>query len=409
MIKIAVLGYGTIGSGVVEIVEKNAQILEKQIGQPVEVTRVLDLRDFEGDPIQAKITHDVNDILNDRDISIVVETMGGTTPAYEFVKSMLLAGKSVATSNKALVAQHGSELLAIATEKNVNFQFEASVGGGIPIIRSMYATLSGEEILEITGILNGTTNFMLTKMSQEGLNYATVLAEAQELGYAEREPSADVDGHDACRKIAILASLAFHKFVDFNEIKTIGIRDITDVDMKFAKELKCAIRLFASCKKIDGKVYISVSPTLVGENHALYSVNGVYNAVLVKGNMVDNLMFYGSGAGKLPTASAVIADVIEIAKNPGKTIIEGWSDEKLDLADAGELPRKRFVRFEASQPIADMKETIAKTKSALGSQEIIASDDVRGYAFITAPMSDAEYEKSIKDLPPVASMMPVQE
>ena len=314
MINIAVLGYGTIGSGVVEVLRINGDSIFKRAGDEINVKYVLDLKEFPGDPIMDILVHDADIILDDPEVKIVVEVMGGVEPAYSFVKKALLNGKSVVTSNKELVAKHGAELLDLAKEKNLNFLFEASVGGGIPIIRPLNQSLTADEIVEITGILNGTTNYILSKMSEEDIDFETALKNAQALGYAERDPSADVDGHDACRKIAILSSLAYGMQVDFEDIYTEGISHITDIDIQYAKALKARIKLFASSiRDEDESVYAMVAPVMIRADHPLYSVNDVFNGIYVKGNVIGDVMFYGSGAGKLPTASAVVADVVDAA------------------------------------------------------------------------------------------------
>ncbi len=404
MMKAAVLGYGTIGSGVVEILEKKKDLITAETGQEVSVKYVLDLRDFPGDPVERILVHDFNIILNDPEVGLVIETMGGTGKAYEFVKAALLAGKHACTSNKALVAKYGSELLAIAREKNLNFQFEASVGGGIPIIRPLYSCLTAGNVTEITGILNGTTNFMLTKMDREGRAYEDVLKEAQALGYAERDPSADVEGHDACRKIAILASIALGQFVDYEDIETRGITDITKADMAYAKEMGLSIKLLASCKVEDGKVYASVSPKLLREGHPLYTVSGVFNAVFVRGDMTGDLMFYGSGAGKLPTASAVVADVVEITKNSDRCVYPGWRDEKLELSANTGAVNQYFVRFSAGD-----KEVEKQALEAFGTEEITVLRQEPGFAFLTARMTRGEYEEKAAAFPQICQMIPVQE
>ena len=294
MINIAVLGYGTVGSGVVDVINTNKDIVNKKSGQEINIKYVLDLREFPGDPVMDILTHDYNDILNDPEVEVVAEVMGGVNPAYTFVKSALEAGKSVCTSNKELVAKHGPELIKIAKEHNRNFFFEASVGGGIPIIRPLNTSITADDVMEITGILNGTTNYILTKMSKEGLDFDTVLKEAQDLGYAERNPSADVDGFDACRKIAILTSLAYGKHVDFEDIYTEGITKITDTDFKYANILGTSVKLFGSAVKQDDKYYAYVAPVMIGNNHPLYAVNDVFNAIMVKGNVLGPVMFYGS-------------------------------------------------------------------------------------------------------------------
>ena len=305
MIKAAVMGYGTIGSGVAEVLSVNRESIAAKAGEGIEIKYVLDLRDFPGDAIQDKVVHDVNIIAEDPEVTVVVETMGGVEPAYTFVKTMLEKGKHVTTSNKALVAEKGAELIALAKEKNVNFLFEASVGGGIPIIRSLNSSLTADEIEEITGILNGTTNYMMTKMAVDGLEFEDVLKDAQAKGYAEKDPSADVEGYDACRKIAILTSLVCGQQVDFHEIHTEGITKISASDMKYAKKMGRAIKLLASSRKTKDGYLAMVAPFLLSPDHPLYNVNDVFNAVFVHGNVLGDAMFYGSGAGKLPTASAV--------------------------------------------------------------------------------------------------------
>ena len=327
MVNIAVMGYGTVGSGVVEVINTNGKRINQRIGEELNIKYVLDLRDFPGDPVQEKIIHDFETIVNDDEIKIVVEVMGGIEPAYTFVKRCLLAGKSVATSNKALVAKHGAELLSIAREKNINFLFEASVGGGIPIIRPLNSSLTADEIEEITGILNGTTNYMMTKMFYEGADYDTVLKEAQANGFAEQNPEADVEGYDACRKIAILSSLISGQQVDFEDIYCEGITRITVEDMKYAKEMGMTIKLLASSKRQGEKLHAIVAPCLIYPEHPLYSVDGVFNAIFVHGNVLGDAMFYGSGAGKLPTASAVVADVVEEAKNLNRNVMTMWKQE----------------------------------------------------------------------------------
>ena len=342
--KIAVLGYGTIGSGVVEIVNTNAATIAKRTGEEVEVKYVLDLREFPGDPAQDILVHDYSIIAEDEDVDIIVETMGGTKPAYDFVKTALLNGKSVCSSNKELVAAHGAELLQLAKEKNVNFFFEASVGGGIPIIRPLNQCITADEIESINGILNGTTNFILTKMADEGADFDVVLKQAQELGYAEKDPTADVEGYDACRKIAILTSLAYGQQVDYQDIYTEGITKITAEDFQYAKKINAAIKIFGTSKKVGDQVYAMVAPQMVYSSEPLYSVNGVFNAISVTGNMLGEVMFYGAGAGKLPTASAVVSDVIDAAIHKGENVAVTWESEKLSIAPMEEMENAFFVR-----------------------------------------------------------------
>lgn len=386
MIAVAVMGYGTIGSGVVEVIERNRKSITERAGEEISVKYVLDLRDFPGDPVQEKVIHDVNIILNDPEISIVVETMGGTKPAYDYVKSALLAGKCVCTSNKELVAKHGAELLELAREKDINFLFEASVGGGIPIIRPLNQSLTSDEIYEITGILNGTTNYILTKMAREGAGFEEVLKQAQELGYAERNPSADVDGFDACRKIAILSSLAYGHQVDYEDIYTEGITKITAEDFKYAAVLKRSIKLFGMSKREDGKFYAMVAPVMIGEDHALYSVNDVFNGILVKGEVIDQLMFYGRGAGKLPTASAVVADVIDAAKHLHRNIMTTWHSGKLTLASIESSEKRFFVRVKGRLP-----ESRELVENAFGPVKYVEAGLDGEFGFVTEILSEKEF------------------
>lgn len=394
MKKIAIMGYGTVGSGVVEVIETNKDAVAKKAGEEIEIKYVLDLRDFEGQPIQKKIVHDVNIILEDPEVSIVVEVMGGVEPAYTYTKSALLKGKSVVTSNKALVAKHGAELLKIAKENDLNFLFEASVGGGIPIIRPLNSSLTADKLNEITGILNGTTNFILTKMDKEGSDFDAVLKEAQALGYAERDPSADVEGYDACRKIAILSSIAYGKNVDFEDIYTEGITKITDVDFKYAKAMNKSIKLLASSKNVDGNIYAMVSPVMISPEHPLYNVSGVINGINVNGNMLGDVMFIGAGAGKLPTASAVVTDVIDAAKHDGTNVVCYWSEEKLELADIKDSVKRFFVRIAGSKD-----DVLSKVEAVFGKVNVIELPEVSGeFGFVTEAISEADYEEYAKKL-----------
>ena len=349
MIRAAILGYGNIGGGVAEVITKNQDQVAKAVGDSVEIKYVLDLREFPGDPMEKKVVHDIDTIINDPEIKVIAETMGGDEPAYTFTKKALEAGKSVCTSNKELVANHGPELMRIAKEHDCNYFIEASVGGGIPIIRALNEALKQEHILNITGIVNGTTNYILTKMEKEGAAYADVLKQAQDLGYAERNPEADVEGYDACRKIAILSSLMSGKNVDFKEVYTEGITKIGAEDFLYAKKMGKTIKLLAMSKKEENGYNVMVAPFYLGENHPLYPVNDVFNAVFVKGDMLDDSMYYGRGAGKLPTASAVVADMIQAAKNLGKNLPVEWSDEKETVLPVENTSRAFFVRLDISQ------------------------------------------------------------
>lgn len=381
MIKVAIMGYGTVGSGVYEVIKTNQESINKKVGQDLEIKYVLDLREFPGDPVMDVLTHNFEDIINDDEVKIVAEVMGGLRPAYDFTKRCLEAGKSVCTSNKELVAEHGAELIQIAKDHQVNYLFEASVGGGIPIIRPLNSSLTADVILEISGILNGTTNYMLTKMFQEGLNYDDVLKEAQAKGYAELHPEADVEGWDACRKIAILTSLASGQQVDFKDIYTEGITKITAADFPYAKKLGCAIKLVATSRKVGDTYCAMVSPVLIPENHPLYMVNDVFNAVFVEGNMLGASMFYGSGAGKLPTASAVAGDMVDAARHLGKIITLFWNPQKLSLAPVGEMSRRFFVRMKAD----------ADPETVFGGGERLDAGIDGEIGFITPVMTEDEY------------------
>lgn len=403
--RIAVLGYGTVGSGVVEVLERNREIISARAGKEIEVKYILDLKDFSGQKIQEKIVHEYDIILNDEEVEIVVEAMGGIEPAYTYVKNALLAGKSVVSSNKALVAKYGAELMKIAREKHVNFLFEASVGGGIPILRALGSSLTGDEIEKITGILNGTTNYMMTKMFYEGADYAAVLKEAQANGFAEADPTADVEGYDACRKIAILTSIISGKMVDFEEIYTEGISKITTEDMKYAKALGMTVKLLAECEKMDGKWFAQVAPCLLSKEHPLYSVNEVFNAVFVKGNMLGDAMFYGSGAGKLPTASAVVADIVAEAKNPHTDIMNFWTEEKLELEKHTEITRRFLVRIQGNQE--ELADCIQKD---FGEVQYVNLEELSGeFGFVTPVMTEGAYLEKAKNYPQICHMLRVEE
>lgn len=396
MVQVAIMGYGTIGSGVAEILAQNAEQIKHGCGQGVALKYVLDLRDFPGSPVEDRIVHDFSVIEKDPEVSVVVETMGGLNPAYPFVKASLLAGKHVVTSNKALVAAYGTELLAIAREKNVNFFFEASVGGGIPIIRPLTSCLTGDVIEEITGIVNGTTNYMMSKMTKEGLEFDDVLKDAQAKGYAEKDPTADIEGHDACRKIAILTSLVCGRQVDYEDIPTEGISHITATDIKYANKMGRTIKLLATSKKVGDSYAARVAPFLLSPEHPLYNVHDVFNAIFVHGNMLGDGMFYGSGAGKLPTASAVVGDMVAIAKHIDKNIYLEWEKEKLVLADPNEQVNRFFVRSAASE---------AEIENIFGQVEFVESglDDEIG--FVTETMKESDYATKAAALGEVRQMI----
>ena len=345
--KIAIMGYGVVGSGVAQVLDHNKASIEKKAGCPLEIEAILDRRSFPGDPHEQQVIQDFQAIADNPHIQIVVEAMGGVEPAYQYVRTCLEKGKSVVTSNKELVAAKGVELLHLAKEKNVNFLFEASVGGGIPIIRPLHQCLGANEILEISGILNGTTNFILTKMIREGMSFQTALHMAQELGYAEKDPTADVEGFDACRKICILASLAFGHHVYPQQVPTQGISGIAQEDVAYAESWGGVIKLLGRVKKLDnGTLYLVVGPHLIEGDHPLATVDDVFNAILVNGDATGDVVFYGKGAGKLPTASAVVSDVIDAAKAQGTIPTLQWQEELPgQVADAKQVPAAFYVRL----------------------------------------------------------------
>ena len=388
MIKAAIFGYGTVGSGIYEVLTRNSAAIQGKLGDRIEVKYVLDLREFPGDPVQDVLVHDVNTILDDEEVSIICETMGGEKPAYDFTRRALELGKSVCTSNKELVEKHGAELLKIAQEHHCSYLFEASVGGGIPIIRPLCTSLAQEHIESITGILNGTTNYILSKMENEGADFETVLKRAQEKGYAERNPEADVCGYDAGRKIAILTSLAYGKNVDFADLYVEGITQITRMDFAYAKKLGTTIKLFAKSQCIDGKYYAMVAPFMVTADNPLYAVQNVFNAILVHGNMVGDTMYYGKGAGKLATASAVVADVIDCAKHLGKHVQVIWEEDKLEISPMDDFTRRFFVRVKGTDR--------AQITENFGEVEFIDSVAEEETGFITSEMTEKAYEECAK-------------
>jgi len=396
MAKVAVLGYGTVGSGVVEVIERNNAEVSKSAGEEMHVKYILDLRDFPGDPYEDKVVHDFNLILEDKEVSIVCEVMGGVGAAYQFTRQALEAGKSVCTSNKELVAKHGAELIELAAANGCNYMFEASVGGGIPLIRTINNALTPERIVAITGILNGTTNYMLTKMEREGADYHQVLKQAQELGYAERNPEADVEGYDACRKIAILSSLMAGKTVDPEKLYTEGISKIGTADFAFANAAGMTIKLLARAGlQEDGSILAMVAPFLISRDHALAMVNDVFNGVFVTGNMLGDTMYYGHGAGKLPTASAVAADVIDCARNRGRKLPCIWERAEVKLANVAETEKKFFVRAKASGRRA-VEEAFA------GGSGLEAAEYPDEFGYVTPAMKEREFDEKYAALGDVA-------
>ena len=403
MVQTAVLGYGTVGSGVVKVIDTNHDGILAKAGVDLQVKYILDLREFPGDPNAQKVVHDVEVILQDPEVRIVVETMGGVEPAFTFTKRALMAGKSVCTSNKELVATHGTELLALAREHQVSYLFEASCGGGIPIIRPLRTSLCADVIDEVAGILNGTTNYILTKMIDEGLEFDEVLKDAQQKGYAERNPEADVEGHDACRKIAILSSLAYGQRVDFRDVYTEGITKITSAEIRYAKTMGKTIKLLALSRKEEDQVLAMVAPHLVSANDPLFAVNGVFNAIFVHGNMLGDAMFYGQGAGKEATASAVVGDVIEEAQTLGRTVQSEWSKEKLVLAELSDTKKRYFVRVKGA-----VSEATAIT-AAFGATETVDAGLDGEFGFLTGRMTEKEYQACADKTDGILSMLRVRE
>jgi len=381
--KVAIMGFGTIGSGVYKVLTTNEDVIAKRVGEKLEVAYVLDRRQFPGEPWEQLVVDDYNIIANDPSVDIVVETMGGVEPAYTFVKAMLEHGKHVTTSNKALVADKGADLIKTARDNNVNFLFEASVGGGIPIIRPILECLTGDVIEEISGIVNGTTNYIMTKMTEDGSEFEDVLKEAQELGYAEKDPTADIEGHDAQRKIAILTSLICGQQVEYTDIPTEGISNISSNDIKYAKAIGRNIKLLAT-STATGDTYVArVAPYLLASEHPLFAVNDVFNAIFVHGNMLGDGMFYGSGAGSLPTASAVVGDIVEMARHKDENIFLEWKPEKKVLADASVVESAFFARTKSSK---------SDVEGAFGKVEFVEGIVDGEVGFVTDVMTEADYE-----------------
>lgn len=401
MLKAAIMGFGTVGSGVYEILEKNADVVSKNATQPIEVKYILDLRDFPQYSFQEKFVKDFSVIENDPEVAIVAETMGGKGAAYEFTKRCLLAGKHVVTSNKELVATHGAELLKIAKDNNVNYLFEASVGGGIPIIRPMFQCLTANHMTEIAGILNGTTNYILTRMIRAGLPFADALCEAQAKGYAEANPSADIDGLDACRKVCILSSIAYGDHVYPEYVETEGISKITLNDVAYADKADCVVKLLGrTVLNDDGSIYAFVAPHFVSKSSPLASVEDVFNAIMITGDMLGDAMFYGQGAGKLATASAVVADMIDCARHNEKRRNIGWGDGSKKLVRPLDTFESRwYVRLKG-------KDAAEKLKAAFADCTLLPSE-VGEVACLTDKVSTKDMKAACEQLQNVAGYMRV--
>ena len=395
MAKIAVLGFGVVGSGTVELFYKNKNKIVEKAGTDLDIKYILDIRDFPGSPFEGKFTKDINDILNDDEVTLVAEVMGGVNPAFDFVKSCLERGKSVVSSNKELVAKKGAELLRTAKEHNCNFLFEASTGGAIPIIRPLHQCLAANDITAVAGILNGTTNFILTKMINENMPFAEALSTAQKLGYAEKDPTADVEGHDACRKICILSSLVFGKHVYPEWVHCEGISGITAEDAQYAESWGGAVKLIGSVKRTaDGKILPIVRPAFVCGANQLSSVNDVFNGIMVYGDAIDQVMFYGRGAGKFPTASAIVADLIDAAKMKGTSISQVWEDSKDNsfIADYKEDVLPFYVRVQGVSK--------DKAKEIFGEVEFLTRENCPAdeIAFITPEIKEKDFDEKLTQL-----------
>lgn len=398
MIFVAVLGYGVVGSGVVEVIKKNRLSISQRAGEEICVKKILDIRDFDDCPDQELLTKNSDDVFNDDSISVVVETIGGKGIAYEFTKMALSKGKHVITSNKELVATHGPELLRMAADNNVHYHFEASVGGGIPIIRPLNNCLAANEINGITGILNGTTNYILTQMNKHGKDFDTALKEAQANGYAEADPTADIEGHDACRKIAILSSIAYNEYIDYSKISTEGITKLTLADMHYADISGSVIKLIGRSERVGGKIYASVGPAFINKSHPLANVEDVFNAIVVRGDAIGDAMFYGRGAGKLPTASAVVADVIDVVKhndNNGKNIWTINTDE--NIMDSDLMETRFYIRLKVNS--RDDAEELVKTMFGqvewIPSEIKVAKEEL---VFVSEKEAEGVLKKKIKEL-----------
>lgn len=395
MVSVAIMGHGVVGSGVAEILSTHKQKLFSSIGEEIHIKYILDLREFPDSPLANRFTKNFDDIINDIEIRVVVEVMGGLNPAYDYVKRCLKAGKSVVTSNKELVACHGAEFLAIAKEENVNFLFEASVGGGIPIIRPMNQCLVANIVDEVAGVLNGTTNFILTKMIEDGMQLNDALKLAQELGFAERNPSADIEGLDACRKICILASLAFGKHVYPDSVHTEGIMDITLEDVKYAQSYGCVIKLIGSVKRLgNGKIDIIVAPMFVPEKSQLANIDDEFNGIMVRGDCTGDVVFYGKGAGKLPTASAVVADVVDCCKHIKTRKYLFWTDgDGSNILPCEQSVRAMYVR-------AKGENVIAQAEGIFGDVCVISKSNIPEgeTAFVTKKMPYGEFIEKLSSL-----------
>lgn len=397
MVNVAILGFGVVGSGVAEVLATNGPHIDQKVDDLIRLKYILDVRDFPDSPFADKVVHDFSVIENDPEVSIVVETIGGAKAALDFTRRALRAGKSVVTSNKELVAEHGCELLKLAAEKGVSYLFEASVGGGIPILRPLNQCLAANEIEEITGILNGTTNYILTRMIRGGLSFDAALKEAQANGYAEQDPTADIEGHDACRKICILASLAFGRHIYPRQVPAEGITGVTLSDVAWAEACGKKLKLLGrAIRQADGRVCAYVSPHLVDVENPLAGVEDVFNAIAVKGNAIGDVMFYGRGAGKLPTASAVVADVIDAAKHRDEKKRVFWAEGGEDTTVSPDgLASAWYVRGSGDA---------GAVQAALPGARLLARADAPAgeFALVTPPMTRAELDGKLACVKPLS-------
>lgn len=401
MVNVSVLGYGVVGSGVVDILKKNGKSIKTRAGEDIKVKRILDIRDFPESEYKELFTKNADDVFNDESIKIVVETIGGIGIAYEYTKRALKSGRHVVTSNKELVATHGPELLKIAQENNVRYLFEASVGGGIPIIRPLRQCLAANMITGITGILNGTTNYILTRMKKDGMDFDEALKGAQKNGYAEADPTADIEGHDACRKIAILSSIAYNDFVNYKNIPTEGIKNISLTDMKYADALNCTIKLIGHSRKTKDGIYAWVSPAMVGKDMPLAGVNDVFNAIVVYGDAIGEAMFYGPGAGKFPTASAVVADIIDIVSHPEDGFKNNWQDHNgntLELTDPSGIAAKYFVRVKSTDQKEAKRAVLAEFGEDVKYLRLPDSETEDEFGFVCGKMPERQFALSVERL-----------
>ena len=389
MINVAVMGFGTVGAGVAEVLQTNGALIEQRLGEPVRLKYILDIRDFPDSPFADRVIHDFDTIVNDPEVDVVAETIGGARIAYEYTKRALSAGKHVVTSNKELVATHGCELLNIAKEKNVNYLFEAAVGGGIPVLRPLHQCLAANEIEEVFGILNGTTNYILTRMVRSGVTFEAALREAQSMGYAEQDPTADVEGHDACRKICILADLASGSEIPPEHVPTEGISGVTLRDVEIVEKAGWRVKLLGrAVRSADGRISAYVAPHLVREHHPMAAVEDVFNAIMLRGNAVGEVMFYGPGAGKLPTASAVVADVIDAAQHRERRKNIGWTAwDSAKIASPEDLSMRCYFR---------VKDSLNRVEEIFPDCEIILQEGE--VAFITPEMKLSDLKARAQSL-----------